>query len=584
MSLFEALTEGFTLAIVFLAVEVLGKSGPVNWAVNPLVGRFPALVGVMSEIQRTPLFLTLLGIAVLMQALQSLSRYASAVSLSDFAARCRAEVTALIHSQILSLSFACASSYRVGDLIDYAANGPVAVQRQIELSGQLLVNGLLVLMYLLILMGLSPWLLLVAIGLALAIVLIQRMLLPLIRSGSRQLTAIQVAIGSRVTEDIQGLRLLHSSGMLDQADQHLRSQMDILESVLRRQGRLMQIIVPVSSFLPMVAIAMIGGLSLLLFGTRSTGVLPSLVAFVVALQRLNVRLSSMASAFTLISDNASAIERLNQILEKKGKVFRRCGGITFVRLQDEIRFENVWLSYIQGQPPALLGIDLSLSKGHTVALVGSSGAGKSSIADLLVGLFAPTVGRVLVDGQDLYSLELSSWQQKLGVVSQDTFLFNTSIAENIAFGCHWATRADIEAAAVTAQAAAFIEDLPDQYDSVIGERGYRLSGGQRQRISLARAILRHPELLILDEATSALDSESERLVQEALRQFQRRCTVLVVAHRLSTVVNADEICVMEGGRIVERGNHVSLLANPGRYALLWQKQSLTENQSFLKMA
>ena len=238
-----------------------------------------------------------------------------------------------------------------------------------------------------------------------------------------------------------------------------------------------------------------------------------------------------------------------------------------------MRLEAVGLRYAPDLPPALRGIDLTIPRGRTVALVGESGAGKSSIADLLVGLYDPTDGRILIDGHDLQSLDLASWQQRLGVVSQDTFLFNASIAANIGFGCPGASRQQIEAAAATAQALGFIRQLPDGFDTLIGERGYRLSGGQRQRLSLARAVLREPELLILDEATSALDSESERLVQQALEQFERNHTVLVIAHRLSTIVNADLICVLQQGRIVEQGSHSELLALEGGYARLWRQQS-----------
>ncbi|MEI6617355.1 MAG: ATP-binding cassette domain-containing protein, partial [Cyanobium sp. ELA507] len=199
----------------------------------------------------------------------------------------------------------------------------------------------------------------------------------------------------------------------------------------------------------------------------------------------------------------------------------------------------------------------------------------------LAGLYDPTEGDILVDGTSLASYDLGSWQQRLGVVSQDTFLFNASIADNISFGTPWATREAIETAATQAQAARFIEALPEGLDTLVGERGYRLSGGQRQRLSLARAILRDPELLILDEATSALDSESERLVQQALDEFERKQTVVVIAHRLSTIVKADLICVMEAGRIVERGNHRELIQHDGRYAHLWRQQLQTENRSTL---
>jgi ATP-binding cassette subfamily B protein/subfamily B ATP-binding cassette protein MsbA len=268
------------------------------------------------------------------------------------------------------------------------------------------------------------------------------------------------------------------------------------------------------------------------------------------------------------------MERLNQILSPQSKQFRRQGGTPFSTLQREIRFEGVSLQYAPDLPAALSEISFTLPRGQMLALVGPSGAGKSSIADLLTGLYAPTAGQILIDGMPLEQLELASWQERLGVVSQDTFLFNASIAENIAFGTPGASQAQIEAACQAAQAAGFIECLPQGYDTLVGERGYRLSGGQRQRLSLARAILRAPELLILDEATSALDSQSERLVQEAIERFERNHTVLVIAHRLSTIVKADQILVMESGRIVERNTHLKLLAKGGLYDQLWKQQTL----------
>ena len=178
-----------------------------------------------------------------------------------------------------------------------------------------------------------------------------------------------------------------------------------------------------------------------------------------------------------------------------------------------------------------------------------------------------------MDDQPLSALDLPSWQQRLGVVSQDTFLFNASIAENLSFGLEGVSQEQLERAAAQAQAAGFIEALPEGYNTLVGERGYRLSGGQRQRLSLARALLRQPELLILDEATSALDSASERLVQEAIQQVEGHCTVLVIAHRLSTIVNADQILVLERGRIIQCGSHHQLLQAPGMYQQLWQQQS-----------
>lgn len=232
-----ALTEGVTLAVIFLAVEILSRPATANWAANPLTSRVPLLADLIEGLPRTPLFLTLLAVAVLMQATQGLMSYMSGVSLGDFSARCRSSITALIHIQILGFSYACASRYRVGDLLNHAGSGPGAVQRQIELSGQLLIQGLLIALYSLVLVSLSPWLVLLAIGLTAAIVLVQRVLLPRIRRVSYRLSQIEVEISSRLIEDIQALRLLHSTGQLDAADQALRARMAELETVLRSQNR-----------------------------------------------------------------------------------------------------------------------------------------------------------------------------------------------------------------------------------------------------------------------------------------------------------------------------------------------------------
>jgi ATP-binding cassette subfamily B protein/subfamily B ATP-binding cassette protein MsbA len=311
---------------------------------------------------------------------------------------------------------------------------------------------------------------------------------------------------------------------------------------------------------------------LLLLGGRSTGVLPSLVTFVLALQKLNARISILSGNLNQLADNSGRFQRLNEILSPERKLFRRQGGFPVRHIQHSISLEDVSLRYAPNLAPSLRDISFVLPKGHMLALVGPSGAGKSSIADLLTGLYAPTTGQILIDGVSLEQLDLAKWQQKLGVVSQDTFLFNATISENIAFGRPGATHSQIESAAEASQSVDFIDSLPNGYDTLVGERGYRLSGGQRQRLSLARAILREPELLILDEATSALDSQNERLVQEAIEQFERNHTVIVIAHRLSTIVRADQILVMEHGQVLQRGTHTSLLAKPGLYKKLWELQ------------
>ena len=575
-NLAQAAAEGATLGVVFLAVDLLSKPAgqTIEWTSKGFLGSLPQLTAALNALHRNELFLLLLGMAVLLKLLQSVGMYLGSLAMGYYGARTSSRLMAMIHSLILSLSFPCSSRYRVGDLLFVGGSGPGAVMTEINVISGLVMTVLMGVTYLVVLLTLSPWLLVAAIMMGGILSLVQQQILPRLRRYSFLGTELGRELSTRITENIQGLRLLHTSGQLDAADRDVRSRSIAIEANGRASSRVGSITGPVTTFLPILMIAGIAGLSLVLFGNRNSGVLPSLVTFVLALQRLNGTFGGIASSLGTLNANAAPLELLNKLLEPSDKEFRSRGGNPFQKLHQGISLRNVSLQYAPELPPALRGIDIDLPRGSTLALVGSSGAGKSSIADLLCGLYNVSQGEILIDNTPLEQLDLISWQQRLGVVSQDTFLFNASIADNISFGTPNATRAQILAAAEKAQAAGFISDLPDGFDTLIGERGYRLSGGQRQRLSLARAILRDPELLILDEATSALDTQSERLVQQAIDQFERQHTVLVIAHRLSTIVKADLICVLDKGQIVEQGNHQQLLEKQGIYAGLWKQQTL----------
>ena len=582
-NLLQAATEGATLGVIFLAVDLLSKpqGTSINWASKPLLGSLPQVADLLNSLPRNQLFLLLLAMAVLLKVGQSLAMYLGSVAVGYYANRTSARLTSMLHSQVLGFSFPCASRYRVGDLQYINGSGPSTVISEINIVSTLVMNLLMLITYLVVLINLSPWLLGAAIVMGGILALVQQQLLPRVRARAVESTELGRELSSRMTENIQGLRLLHTSGQLDVADQVVANQTRAYEINSRAQTRLNAVNAPIIVVLPILMIAVIAGLSVLFFGDRNSGVLPSLVTFVVALQRLNGTFGNLSQNLVQLKNNSANLDVLNNFLNTNDKQFRRRGGRSFLEINQAIELRNVSLRYSPELDPALTNINLILPKGQTIALVGSSGAGKSSIADLLAGLYDPSEGDILVDGTSLAAFDLVSWQQRLGVVSQDTFLFNATIAENIAFGTPGASRQDIETAAAQAQAARFIEALPDGFETLVGERGYRLSGGQRQRLSLARAILRDPELLILDEATSALDSESERLVQQAIDRFERQHTVLVIAHRLSTIVNADLICVMEKGQIVERGKHAELLPQNGRYSSLWIQQTKTREQNEL---
>jgi ATP-binding cassette subfamily B protein len=268
-------------------------------------------------------------------------------------------------------------------------------------------------------------------------------------------------------------------------------------------------------------------------------------------------------------------ERVFEILDRP-PLIASAGGLTPALSRGQVKFESVHFAY-PARPglPVLQGIDLSLAEGEVVALVGPSGAGKSTIAALLARFYDPTAGRILLDGTDLRELDPQWLRRQIGTVSQEPTLFGSSVADNIRYGRPDATTIQVQAAARTANAHDFVSRFPGGYDTLVGERGVQLSGGQKQRVAIARAVLKDPRLLVLDEATSALDAESEKLVQDALEKLMRGRTTLIIAHRLSTVLGADRVLVLDGGRVVQAGSHSALMDQGGLYRRLVERQFVT---------
>ncbi len=283
---------------------------------------------------------------------------------------------------------------------------------------------------------------------------------------------------------------------------------------------------------------------------------------------------------TQITEAITGLERTREILNEKKEDEDPRRTVTMERITGQVVMENVNFSYDSGKE-VLHEVSFESQPGTVTALVGPSGAGKSTIIGLIAAFYVPAAGRVLVDGIDLATIQLNSYRTQLGVVLQETFLFDGTIRENVAFARPEATEDEILAACHIARVDEFAEGFEKKYDTVVGERGVKLSGGQKQRVSIARAILADPRILILDEATSSLDSESEALIQEGLRYLMRGRTTFVIAHRLSTIRRAEQILVVEGGRIIERGNHASLYAAGGRYYDLYTKQHEVEANLFL---
>ena len=316
--------------------------------------------------------------------------------------------------------------------------------------------------------------------------------------------------------------------------------------------------------------------AMLWFGGREIFVTHALqpqtfMLFVGALLTTMSPIKSLSEVNTNVQQGLAAAERIFAIMDTLPEIVDRPDAKALPAFRDRIRYQSVGFAYREGTP-VLEDVDFEVVRGQVVALVGSSGAGKSTTMDLLARFYDPTAGRITLDGVDLRDGTVASLRGQLGIVTQETILFHDTVRNNIAYGVRDASDGAVRAAAEVAHACEFIERLPKGYDTLIGERGTQLSGGERQRLAIARALLRNPPILLLDEATSSLDTESERLVQDALEHLMHDRTVLVIAHRLSTVHHADRIVVFEGGRVVASGTHAELLEQDGAYRRLYNLQ------------
>jgi len=390
---------------------------------------------------------------------------------------------------------------------------------------------------------------------------------------------INAEVTGRLTESLGGVRVVKGYHAEEREEKVFAAGVQrLLDNVLKTLTATSLMSLSATALMGMVsAIIMFLGAHRIVSGSMTLG---TFLTYTIFLGLLVAPVFQIVAIGTQITEAIAGLERTREILNEKPEDADPNRNVRLDRIQGRVAFEHVSFAYDSGKP-VLIDINFESDPGTVTALVGPSGAGKSTVIGLIAAFYVPSEGRVLVDAVDLAHVRLDSYRTQLGVVLQETFLFDGSIRENVSFGRPDATGEEILAACRIARVDEFAETFEKKYETVVGERGVKLSGGQKQRVSIARAILADPRILILDEATSSLDSESEALIQEGLSYLMRGRTTFVIAHRLSTVRRADQILVIEAGKIIERGTHESLYAAAGRYFDLYTKQHGVESDLFL---
>lgn len=523
--------------------------------------------------KETALIYICLGI-ILIFFLKNLFRYFAAFFMSPVRNGMVRDIRQQLFEKVISLDLGWFSERRKGDLL---ARVTIDVQ-EVEVSiFNVLVTifrePLVIIGSLIFLLYVSPQLTFFVFGLMLFTGIIIGGIGKTLKKKSSK---VQERLGGLVTlleENLSGLRILKSFNAQKIQAEKFQAENDEYSHLLTRLLWRRDLSSPLSEFLgvTMVAILLWYGSALVFSGELAA---ETFLAFLFAFFNVSQPTKAFSNAFYNIQKGMAAVDRIDEILNEQPTIREITAPAKIQTLKKGIEFKNLSFAYANEGRKAVDGINLSIPKGKIIAIIGSSGSGKTTLIDLLLRFYDSQDGIISIDGVNIKNLQLSNLRSLFGVVSQEPILFNDTIFNNITFGVKNSTKATVIKAAKIANAHDFIMATENGYQSNIGDKGNKLSGGQRQRLTIARAILRNPPILILDEATSALDSESEKLVQDALEKIMHNRTTIIIAHRLSTIQHADEIIVLKDGKIIERGNHQSLLEQRGEYRKFVQFQAV----------
>lgn len=520
----------------------------------------------------------MLAIAIIfIIALKNLTGYLNALSSVALSRGITSDLQETGLRLLLEVDLAFFTRTRAGDLMNAVGGEMARTTGVITATIAMVTTSITILVFLGLLLSISWPLTLVATLLLPLSTLLNRHWIKRARQFGKQISELSNNYATRVIEVLSGIRLIKATG-------NEQTEYGRLSHLIRERERVefqsqmnSAAISPINELTNIIVLFLLVLISRNLFKNQLESLSAILLTYLVILFRMMPFIGQLNGIRNNLARASSALEVVNELLRRDNKPFMANGSLPFTRLQHQIEFRQLSFTYPKQAEPVLQDINLTLPKGTSLALVGSSGAGKSTLADLLPRFYDPTGGSIILDGLDLREFDVPSLRRAMGIVSQDTFLFNDSIRNNIAYARPEATDDEIITAAKRANAHEFIQRLPQGFETMIGDRGVMLSGGQRQRLAIARALLQDPEILILDEATSALDTVSERLVQAAIDELTRERTTLVIAHRLSTVQKAHQIAVMERGRVVELGTHENLLKQGGLYSRLHAMQFADTN-------